>query len=74
MKEGPREIEAGLWRACASLRIGVARRGGPLWGKGSGVSCSEKAVVCPWARRMALYLKGEIHVVRHDLSPRRQLK
>jgi len=34
------------------------------------VLASEKAVVCPWARRMALYLRGEIHVVRHDLSPK----
>ena len=34
------------------------------------VLASEKAVVCPWARRMALYLRGEIHVVRHELAPK----
>jgi len=46
MKEGPRGDGGWVWRACAPLRIGVARRGGPLWGKGSGVS---------WPPRMAAH-------------------
>src|SRR5215472_1339554 len=46
MKEGPRGDRGWVWRASAPLRIGVVRRGGPLGGKGSGVSWPRRRQWC----------------------------